>query len=441
MQTFKKSSLLCLIIRGSHIQAQLGTRSESGIQIRSKRLSPALRIGVNESELVGKELKDLLQQAGMARRQAVVVLPSHRFVTLQLSLQNIPEENRDDYVRLQAERAFGDSSSHCYGDLRFSSLDNHPMALVAALPADRVEAMTAALRAAGITPLSFVPMGALLAPENSHALVVSRSGNELEIGVFLEHNPIVFRTLKGDMSSTELLREIRLTAGHAGVPFKHVAVGDAVPCREEVTALLQKHGFTIAEEKIQDDDTRPLTRMLQRGVPIGVQAVNRPGWSSFLARRGKRPSRTLTILGAAVIAVILLVTSRVGYHHYLKLKSQSLSRRSVEVDAISKKVRYFSPWVRSRPAALRILKEVATACPETGTVWVTRFETRANGKVFINAKARSESAWLKVQQNLLQSPLVMNLKTLQTRTNEKKGTTQFSVAFDWNLSGGSNHEN
>jgi hypothetical protein len=59
-----------------------------------------------DPELVGREIRNHLQQAGVRERQCVVCIPLNWALTLQTPLPEMPEEDVESYLAIEAERGF-----------------------------------------------------------------------------------------------------------------------------------------------------------------------------------------------------------------------------------------------------------------------------------------------------------------------------------------------
>lgn len=429
------TSLLCLAIAPPEIRAQACRRTRSGLAMPHRCLLPSLRLTADDPELVGRELRQRLQEADLPRGKAVVLLPSSWFETQQVSLEGIPAESHEAFLQLQAERLSGGADAGLWGHHQVVFPDGRTVALVTSLSAERAGPVCAALRAAGVQPLFLAPMAAFPAPaEVAGAVVLSAVPQGLEFGVFVQGMPLLFRSLPADLPAEALVRELRLTLGGLGVAGRKIFM-DAPPA---VAEALRQAGFQLQPLPVSTSGGFPtaeaaLLSLVEKGcVPGGVPVappVSR--WKRLWLQR----RRLMTAVGgaAAVVALLLLaVLGRILYIQWLEAQSAKVHAEAEQIGKIQAQATALAGWVRPAPERLLLLKRITEAFPEEGSAWCERIDVRSNNEVILTASARSASDWLATRERLGRTPGITEFHVQNLKNREKDGGVQFTVKFTWN---------
>ena len=107
---FKKqraSSILGLTLDGNRLEAVVLRRTNGSIQVRQTVVAAlALSPLTADPELVGREIRNHLEQAGIRERRCVVCLPLGMVLTLQTKLPDLPEADIESFLQIEAERGF-----------------------------------------------------------------------------------------------------------------------------------------------------------------------------------------------------------------------------------------------------------------------------------------------------------------------------------------------
>jgi hypothetical protein len=436
MKIANPQSMLCLVVSPPEIKIQYLVQTRLGLTTQAHRLTPSLRLTADDPELVGRELRQLMQQAGIPRRKAIVLLPSAWFQSLQVPLEGIPAEDQESYVMLQAERFFGSAETHQFSHQIITWPDGRAMALAIAISSERVAAVAAALRVAGMPPLLLAPVSAFPMPEDGDGTVLSLARGSLEIGIFIRGTPVAFRSLEADTSPETLVRELRLTLGGAGCGSRKVFLN--LPVQEPLAGILRQNGFQPHPLAPPQDGSyaeagAALLCMQEKGtLPGGIAiAPDRSALANLLHSR-RRLFTGLAVVAALAVLMLLVAIGRAGYCRYLEMRLARLQPQVEKVEAVRTETSRFSPWVRSRPETLMTLKRIVEAFPEEGTVWLERLDIRASNEVYLTGAARNTAAMYAVYGKLDKTPGVEKLHTPQIRTGEKGAGLQFSFSFVWN---------
>src|SRR5438445_1723745 len=133
-------------------------RRTNGSLVLQKTISASLSQDhlTNDPELVGREIQNHLEKAGIRERRCAVCVPLNWVLTSQTKLPDLPEADVSGFLQIEAERGFPygpDALLICAS--RFRSPAGEPYATQMAVPRDHVLRLETALRAARLKPVTF----------------------------------------------------------------------------------------------------------------------------------------------------------------------------------------------------------------------------------------------------------------------------------------------
>src|SRR5262249_28257413 len=101
------SSILGLALDGSRLEGVVLKRTNGGAQIQQS-FSVALSLDplTNDPELVGREIRNHLDAAGVRERRCIVGLPLKWALTTHVKLPDLPESELASFLQIEAERSF-----------------------------------------------------------------------------------------------------------------------------------------------------------------------------------------------------------------------------------------------------------------------------------------------------------------------------------------------
>src|SRR5215467_12185562 len=222
------STVLGLTLDGSRLEGVVLHRTNGAVQLQqSFSVSLSLDPLTAATELVGREIRNHLDAAGVKERNCVVGLPLKWALTTHVDLPQLPEEDVASILQLEAERGF-----HCdVSTLHFAASRSHSdtgkeHAFLVGIPKNHLTLLEQALRAAKLRPLSFsLGITALLPPaaESSNGVLGLAIG-ETHVGLEVTAGGGVaaLRALEGALEmdgsrrvlQSELVgREARITLG------------------------------------------------------------------------------------------------------------------------------------------------------------------------------------------------------------------------------------
>ena len=227
-KTQRASSVLGIAIDGNRLEAVVVRRSGGSLQVR-QTVSAAMALAplTGDPELVGREIRNHLDSAGMRENRCVVCLPLTWVLTLQTKLPEISEADLDSYLQIEAERGFpsGHESLFITRSL-FKTPSGEQYATLLAVPRNHLDMLERVLRAAKLKPLAFaMGISATQSPSQQPAqrvLTLALSNHGLELQVTGGGGIIALRSLdaavesegaRRNVSADLVAREIRITLG------------------------------------------------------------------------------------------------------------------------------------------------------------------------------------------------------------------------------------
>jgi Tfp pilus assembly PilM family ATPase len=152
MKIKKLSSLVSIAFTGTRLHAAQLRRSGNRVQVvRSMQAALALDPLNNDPQLVGRELRRHLTEAGITERRCVISLPLRWAFVLPVDLPELPEADRASFLALQAERSFP------FAPEELSQATNWlapRRATIIAMPLGYLSKLQSALTAAGLKVVS-----------------------------------------------------------------------------------------------------------------------------------------------------------------------------------------------------------------------------------------------------------------------------------------------
>ena len=462
-----------LALHGSRLEGVLARRSNGSMQVvKSFTATLALSPLTGDAELVGREIRNHLEQAGIRERRCVVSLPSGWALTLATEVPDMPEEDIPGFLEIEAERGFPYGlEALSVGRSMFRATGGKRFATQVAVPSNHLEQLERALKAAQLRPTGItLGVSALQSPEKESsngvlALVLGDGSVDLQItcagGVaVLRSLDSVYESesVQNRLSTDLLLREIKITLGQLPGDFRDAVrrvrvfgrgeaarrfVNEAAP-RLELMGLKAE----LVESYAANEFSKSLPPVVEvtaafsvaarciTGVPKIFEFLP-PKVSAFQQLTQRFSSRKLGWIGAAAAVVLLLVGGAFAVQQYklsqLRSKWDGMSAKVRELDEMQTLIRRFRPWFDSSFRNLSILRRVTEAFPEEGVVTAKSLEIRDVSAVSCSGVANDNQALLKMLEQLRASKDVRDLKVDNIRG---KTPLQFTFNFHWGEGGG-----
>ena len=157
---FKKqraSSVLGLSLDGNRLEGVVVRRLNGSLQVQQTLAAPlALPPLTSDPELVGREIRNHLDQAGIRERRCALCIPLSWILTLQVKVPDLPEPDVASFLQIEAERGFHAGLENLFiATSRCRIGAGEEYATLVALPRTHVARLEAVLKAAQLKPLTY----------------------------------------------------------------------------------------------------------------------------------------------------------------------------------------------------------------------------------------------------------------------------------------------
>ncbi len=470
------SSVLGLSFDGNGLEGAVVRRTNGSVVIQKTFHAPlSLDPLTNDPELVGQEIRNHLEKAGINERRCAVCVPLNWALTLQTKVPELPEADVSSFLQLEAERGFpyGPDALLISSSL-FRSPGGEQFATQVAVPRDHISRLEKALKAARLKPLTFsFGITALQSARNESsngviALDISEKGVGLQISC--GGGIVALRTLEGTVESeggqkrvhTDVVaREIRITLGQLPGEMRRAVrqvrvfgngqlaetfVGDLRPRVEAMGMRLElvtkyapdEFGIQLPPDAIFSPAISLAVRFLARreaGLEFLPPKVS--SWQQFSTRYS---SRKLVWAGATAGSAALLVAGLFLFQQWqlsdLGSQWKSMAPAVGELEHLQQQIRKFRPWFDDSFRNLTILRKLTEAFPEDGGVIAKTVEIRELSSVTCSGVAHDNEAFLKMRAHLQATREIADLKVDSVRG---KTPLQFTLNFQWEAGGANEH--
>ncbi|MGA2247716.1 MAG: hypothetical protein ABSH48_22245 [Verrucomicrobiota bacterium] len=466
----KLASVLGLVLEGGKLDGVVLRRNNGALQ-KSQSFSAALTLDplTAAPELVGREIRNQLDAAGVRERDCVVGLPLKWVLTAQTELPPLPAADAASLLQLEAEKGFhADPQTLQVSSSRCALAGGKKLVLFGGIPTAHVAVLDQILTAARLKPASFA-LGiaalqvageeksdgvlALAIGEATVALQVTAGGGvaalrALEGAIETEGS---HRTLHTDV----VAREARVTLGQLPselrAQVKSVRIFGprelAQQLADELELRLESMGLKV--------ETVPAYPPGTFGVTLPPDSPPSPAFSlaanaltgrtppfeflppkptlveQFVTKYSSGPLRTTGAVAAAAAAIILALL--LFQQFQLWRYGNQWKRMAVRVTALNQvqdQIRQYQPWYGGNYRSLQILRELALAFPENGVVTAKVIGIRDDGSVSCSGIAENNAALLPVENKLSSSAGVSDVHLESSRGN--KPPIQFVFSFKFN---------
>jgi len=467
------SSLMGLTLEGRRLEGVVLRRAKDGLEIeRSFEISLSLDPLTNDPKLVGQEIRNRLDGAGVRTSRCAVGVPLNWAITLQTKLPEIPEEDVISFLGIQAEKGFP------YGieDLLISTSRYHipkagQYAMQVAIPKNYLARLEEVLVAARLNPLHFSLVVAALQPprnEGSEGILALVAGEtNVDLQVTCGGGVVALRALQGaieidgarrQIDADLLNREIRLTLGQLPGELSRTITKIRVfgrlewrqPLADAIAACAKRLGLQVeARSVLQADGVGLQVPAQQNALPacaMATRCINGetfdfeflpPKAGKWMGLTSRFSSRRILWAGASAGAAIMLFGGAF-LAQYLRLavyesRWRAIGPKATEVKWIQDNIRKFRPWSVDSRYGLAILKKLTEVFPEDGAVTAKTISIKDLSEVSCSGIAEDNQAWLKMRERLQVASHVENVQ-LQSIVGSKP-PMRFTFNFRWTEGG------
>jgi hypothetical protein len=488
------AAVLGLTLDGNRLEGAVLRRANGALQLR-QTFSVALALDplTAAPELVGREIRNHLDAAGVRERQCVVGVPLRWALTAHTELPPMPEADAASLLQLEAERGFPyDVATLRLANSRCALAGGKQHVTLAGIPEAQLATLERVLAAAKLKPLSFsLGLSALqpavearLSSAAGDASVENAAGGdtrapgvltlaigESHVGLQITRDGVAAlralegaiedeagrRTLRADL----VAREARITLGQLPAELREAVeririfgprelaqqLADEMELRFEPMGLTveivsayaaDEFGVQLPTETAISPAFSLAARLLTGEPPVFEFLPPKPSPLEQLVTR--YASGRLRSAGAVAAGVAVLVGGLFLFQELqlvvLRAQWSGMSARVAQLDGVQDQIRQYRPWFDNTFHNLTILRELTMAFPEDGSVTARTVEIHGGNTVTCTGIAQDNGALLRTLNQLRTADGVADVKLQQIR-----GKSPMQFSFDIHYRSGGNNEN
>jgi hypothetical protein len=463
----QRAVVLGLSLDADRLEGVVVHRGNDRVAVRNAfNVALSLNPLTNEAQLVGREIRQHLDRAGIRVRKCVVCIPTHWVLSLQVKLPDLPEPDLAGFLQLEAERGFPYSpEALMLGESRFKTPGGEAFATLMAVPRDHVDRLIAALTEAQLKPVALSLGIAALQPcatEDATGVIALVPGSQgISLQVTCGGGVAMLRSIEGiyeavgtaqQLQADPLLRELRITLGQLPSSLREsvrrIRVFGRGDKPEELHEELQlrtpswgmrlewvsdyAHGGNALPIP-HDTPVSPCVSLAVRHL-LGERATfdflppRVTAWQRVSARYSSR-KLLWAGAGAAALAAIPGIAFLVQQALLWKWESrwEAMATRVSELESLQQRVREYRPWFAETYRSLNALRRLAEAFPENGSVFARSVELREPSTILCRGTAQDRQSLLAALKKLGEFEEVGELKVERMEGSP----IEFSFYFQW----------
>ena len=462
------TSLLGLSLDGGRLEGVVLRRTNGGLQ-RLQSFSVALSLDplTDAPELVGREIRNHLDTAGIRERRCVVGLPLKWLLTISTEVPPLAEADVAGFLQLEAERGFpSDVTTLRVTGSRCPLAGGRQHATQVGVPTSHLALLEQVLQAAKLKPVSFaIGLTALQPPAaetSQDALALLIGETQVGLQITCGGGVVALRALEGaletegsrhTLQADVVSRETRITLGQLPPELRAAVkcirifgpgdlaqqLADEMELRFELMGLQVEvvRSYTPNEFGVQlpaDAAVSPMFSLAARWLTDQAPAFEflPPKPSAWQQIVTKYSSGRLQTIGAVAAGMVLIVIGVFGFQQWelMRLRSQwsAMSDKVKELDILQQQILRYHPWFDGSFSGLSILRQLSLSFPEDGVVSARTVEIHNGNVVTCSGVSRDNTALLAMWKQLATASGVNDLKVDQIRG---KSPGQFSFTFVW----------
>lgn len=465
------TSVLGLALDGSRLDGVVLRRNNGSLRVQQS-FSATLTLDplTAAPELVGREIRNHLEAAGIRERNCIVGLPLKWVLTATTELPPLPEADAASLLQLEGECGFhADITTLQLADSRCALAGDKKHVTFAAVSKSQIDPLITVLTAAKLKPVSFsLGLTALQPPESGKDNgILALAIGETNVGLQITGNGGVaaLRAFEGAVENEGsrrtlqpgvVAREARITLGQlpaelrAGVRQIRIfgPVELARQLADEMELAFEPLGLTV--EVVKAYRPNEFGVEIPADVPVGaafslaarylVEAPRvfeflppRPtALEQFTARYSSGKFRTASMAAALIVFLVglLFLYQQI---QLMSLRSQwnKISKKVDDLTVLQSEIQRYNPWYDSQFRALTILRQLTLAFPQDGVVTAKTIQIHDGNMVVCSGTATDSKALLQTIHQLSAAEGVSGVTIEQIR-----GTAPMQFTFDFQMGTG-----
>ena len=460
------TSLMGLTLDGSRVDGVVLKRVNGSLQLQQS-FSFALTLDplTAAPDLVGREIRNQLDTAGVRERHCIVAIPLKWVLTASTEMPQLSTEDAAGLLQLEAERSFHSDTDTLQIGHSSCALENARQYVTLAAAAQvQLAALERVLVLAKLKPVSFSTGITALQPPDAKAGTLALLIGETYLGLQVTATDGVasLRALDGAIENennrrglqTELVaREVRITLGQLPDQIRGAikririfgprelaqSLADDLDLRFEAAGLQSEvvTAYAPNEFGVQLPAQTPVSGAFSLAARY---LTDRPAIFEFLPPKptawerinSRYASGKLRTVGAVAAALLLLVGGLFAYQQIefsvYNTRWTKMADKVTQLDEIQGQIHQYRPWFDDSFEELSILRQLTLAFPEEGSVTAKSLEIQNGNIVICTGTAHDQASFLQTLNQLRASTGVSELKVEQIRG---KAPMQFTFNFKW----------
>lgn len=472
----KLTTLLGLTLDGSRLNGVVLRRTNGSLQLQqSFSVMLALDPLTAAPDLVGREIRNQLDAAGVRERDCILGVPLKWVLTAHTELPPLPPADAASLLQLEAERGFStDVATLQMGNSQCPLAADKQYVLFAGIPSTHISTLDQVLAAAKLKAAGFaLGLCALQPPaeEKSNGVLALAIGEStVSLQITCGGGVAALRALEGAVENPTgqptllpnlVAREARITLGQlpAGLreTVKRIRIFGprelAQPLADEMELRFEPMGLTVeivagyapGEFGAEIPPRTPVSAafslaarwLMEQAVPFNFLPPKPSLIEQFATKYASGRWRTTGAI-AAGIAVLVGGLFFIQQIQLWRLRSQwsGMSVKVGQLQALQDHIRQFRPWYDDTFRDLAILRQLSLAFPEDGVVTAKTISIQSDDTVSCSGNARDNAALLATLAKLRAADGVSALKV-----DLIHGKSPMQFTFDFQYGNGGANEN
>jgi len=460
------ASLLGLTLDGSHLEGVVLRRTNGSLQLL-KSFSAVLTLDplTAAPELVGREIRNALDAAGVRERNCIVGVPLKWAHAGQTELPQLAEADASSLLQIEAERTFStDVTTLRMADSACALAEGKQYVTLVGISNSQLATLEQVLAAAKLKPVSFsLGLSALQSPddENSNGVLALAVG-ESHVGLQITAGGGVaaLRALEGaveiegarrTLNAGLVSRETRVTLGQLPAELratvKRIRIFGprdlAQPLADEMELRFEAAGLRVEvvsayapgefgvqlplEASLSAAFSLAARRLADEAAPFEFLPPKPTLLQQFSAKYSSGKLKTVGAIAAGVLLIFgaLFLFQQVQLE-LLRSQWSDISGKVRDLDGLQQNIRQFHPWFDDSFTSLSIMRQITLAFPEDGSVTAKTIEIHDGNEVACSGTAQSQAALLKTTGVL---GAMKGVTQLKVETIRGKSPMQFTFNF------------
>ena len=456
----RPASVLGLAFADGHLWACHVTRTKGAAEVVKAASAPlTLDLLHPEPELVGREIRNHLDAAGLRERHCVVALPSAWIMSQQTAVPELSSDDVVSFLQIEAEKGFPCDPAQLQIARSFHRAGGVAYVTQLAVRQEQLGQLAAVVKAAGLKAVSFslglAALPGVVAPGGQGRITVAVEPKGATFLISAGGGIAALRTCEASVASevgehvvngTAVARELRITFEQVPAELRAdlrqlVLCGDETMSRQLAEKLTEWAGAEGLAVTRSPGAQQPLADQIAEQVAVRWLAAEGPEleflpphpgrWTLMMARYN---SKRLATTGFAVGGVAVLALGVFAWQEFrrwsLRSEWEAMAVEVKALDVVQDRIREFRPWYDESFRNLTILSRVTECFPDNGSVTARSVEIHGitSQTVSISGTARDNASLLRTLDQLRKVKEIQAVKVEQIRG---KVPAQFTFTFRW----------